>query len=124
MVMTARTIWKHENKRKYHCPYCDYSTHNKALFRRHSQTRSHWLHHFFAKQAPRDIKIVVASFLPYWKIRYCGQLTLDAYNYALPEGSNWKIKSMDPVNLHAQTGVVLVHLTHNSQTQVYAELLL
>ena len=122
--MCARTIWENENKRKYFCASCQYATYNKALFRRHNNTLSHWLNHVFAKTAPRDIKIVVASFLPYWKIKYCGKLTAHAYNYALPKGSRWKIKSMVPASPPVHNDVVVVHLIHNSQTQVYAELLL
>ena len=121
--MCARLIWRHENKNKHHCPYCDYSSYNKTIYCRHKGTIKHWLHAVFAQQAPRDIKIVVASFLPFHKIRYLGKMTIDALNYGIPDGSMWKVKAMDPGDPHAQNDVVKVHLTHNSRTQVFAALL-
>ena len=123
MVMCAHLIWKLANKQRYHCKCCDYFTHNKALFTRHSATITHWLHDVFA-QAPRDIKIIVASFLPYRKIRKCGKVVIDAFNYMLPNHSVWKIKSMDPANPPFQNDVVVVNLVRNSRNRVYAERLL
>ena len=59
MVMIARTIWRLENAKKYTCPACNFSTHNKSLYNRHKQTIRHWLRTEIY-QAPRDIKMLIA----------------------------------------------------------------
>ena len=121
--MIARKIWALENRKRYVCKSCGYQTHNRCLFVRHKLTLKHWLLDVFSKQAPRDIKVMVASFLPYYKIKYCGKLARDAFNMKLPPNSMWRITGA-PAGLPAQNGAVVIRLIHNSQTQVYASLLL
>ena len=121
--MIARQIWALENRKRYVCKHCSYRTHNRAIFERHKGTTKHWLRAEFAVEAPRDIRVLVASFLPYYKIRKCGRIAADAFNMKIPKDSIWRIRG-DPEDPHAQTCAAVIRLIHNSQTPVYASLFL
>ena len=113
MVMTASRIWRLENAARFQCPICNYKTHNKTIFRRHLDSTRHFLLTEFAHQAPRDIKMLVASFLPFDKIVHLGQLAVDALNYDMPDVCPWKfilVTLTDLGDLPFQTDVVEVHL--------------
>ena len=103
MVMGAAKMWMLANGSRYECKVCDYKSHNKSIYCRHVNTLSHWLCSDFAQYAPRDIKIVVASFLPLRKLDLCGKIRVMAFNYNLPLGHPWRMKVMAPVNPLART---------------------
>ena len=118
MVMKASLIWRLENRSRYHCKCCNYKSHNRAIFTRHENTTSHWLMSEFAK-APRDIKMLVASFLPFSKINRCGQLAIDAFNHKLAaRNATWRLRGVAPVNPHAPNGVVVIPISHMWRNQV------
>ena len=93
--MIARTIWKLENRKRYECKTCKYHTHNKSHMRRHLESKSHFLLHDFGRFAPRDICLVVASFLDFRDIHKLGQLCADALNYRRPEGCVWRFTRVE-----------------------------
>lgn len=95
MVMMARMIWRLENKRRHRCETCGYSTHNKSHMRRHLESKSHFLMHDFGLFAPRDICLVVASFLDFRDIYKLGQLAADALNYRRPDGCVWRFTRVE-----------------------------
>ena len=116
--MAASKIWRLENAARYQCPICDYKTHNKALFRRHLDSTRHFLLSEFAHQAPRDVKMLVATFLPFYRIYMCGPVAVDALNYETPDWVTWRFTKVGPANLPFQNDAVEVHLEHTTRTQV------
>ena len=64
-MKTNREIWIELNEDRYECPACGFRTPNLAHFRRHLASDKHWLMTEFREECPRDLKIVVASFLPF-----------------------------------------------------------
>ena len=114
--MIASKIWLLENAARYQCPICDYKTHNKALFERHLKSTRHFLMSEFAHQAPRDVKMLVASFLPFNKIYLCGSVAVDALNYDTPNWATWRFTRVAPVDLPFQSGVVQVRIAHRRRT--------
>ena len=73
-------------------------------------------------QAPRDIKMLVASFLPFERIYLLEQLAVDAMNYDAPDWMPWRFKRVGPADLPFRTGVVRVHLKHKRQIPVFVRL--
>ena len=118
MVMKASLIWRRENRSKYYCKCCNYRSHNRAIYTRHENTMSHWLKCEFAK-APRDIKMLVASFLPFSKITRCGQLAIDAFNYKLiARNATWRLTAAAPEDPRAPIGVSVIPISHMWRNQV------
>ena len=116
--MKASHIWRLENRRKYYCPCCNYHSHNRAIFSRHENTISHWLCKEFAS-APRDIKMVVASFLPFSKINRCGMLAIDAFNLKLAaRNATWRLRPAGLADPLAPTGVLVVPTKYMWRNQV------
>ena len=66
--MLARKYWTELNSKKYSCPTCGFNTFNKTHFTRHVQSNKYFLITEFAEDCPRDLKILVASFLPVYII--------------------------------------------------------
>ena len=66
-MRAASVLWKQLNAMRYKCEVCGYKTHNRALFQRHLQSSRHFLMTTF-RGAPPEIKILVMSYLPVWKI--------------------------------------------------------
>gem|GEM_PF-4772756 len=64
----APVLWAELNANRYCCEACGYRTHNKAMFNRHRQSARHFLMTTFREECPVEIKIVVMSYLPVWKI--------------------------------------------------------
>ncbi len=89
MVKTNREIWIELNEDRYECPACGFRTPNLAHFRRHLASDKHWLMTEFREECPRDLKIVVASFLPFVKLTNLGQLGLDAVTCAVGPPIVW-----------------------------------
>ena len=122
MVMLANKIWQLENAARYCCPICNYKTHNKTLYRRHLDSTRHFLMTTFAYQAPRDVKMLVASFLPFDRIYLLEQLAVDALNYDAPDWMPWRFSLLTTADLPFRTGVVRVHLSHKKQILTYEPL--
>ena len=126
--MIASRIWRLENAARFHCPICSYKTHNKTIFRRHLDSTRHFLLSEFAHQAPRDIKMLVATFLPFERIYLLGQIAVDALNYNTTDCTDctdwmpWRFKLVDLGDPLFRTGVVRVHLTHKRQIPVFSRL--
>ena len=66
-MRAASYLWRQLNAGRYHCEVCGYKTHNRALYDRHLRSSRHFLMTTFRK-APPEIKILVMSYLPVWKI--------------------------------------------------------
>jgi hypothetical protein len=64
----AHVLWKELNASRYNCEVCRFRSFNKAHYARHVHCDKHFLLTHFRWNAPRDIKILVASFLPLYKI--------------------------------------------------------
>ena len=64
----AHELWQELNKSKYVCETCKFRSFNRAHFTRHYVSNKHFLLTEFAKDCPRDLKILIASFLPVYKI--------------------------------------------------------
>ena len=118
--MIARMIWKLENRKRYECKTCGYHTHNKSHMRRHLESKSHFLLHDFGRFAPRDICLVVASFLDFHDIHKLGQLCADALNYRRPEGCVWRFtRQWVPGGPLSRIFVSGVHRVHKRRTLVF-----
>ena len=89
MVKTAREVWIALNEDRYECPDCGFRSPNLAHFTRHLRSDKHWLMTEFRTQCPRDLKIVVASFLPFMKLTNLGQLGFDAVSMAVGPPIVW-----------------------------------
>ena len=66
--MEAHVLWKELNSKRYECKVCRFRSHNKKHYERHLESNKHFLLTTFAEEAPRDIKVLVASFLPLYKL--------------------------------------------------------
>ena len=118
--MSARKIWKLENKRRHECKTCGYSTHNKSHMKRHLESTTHFLLHEYAPNAPRDINLVVASFLEFHEIQLLGKLCADALNYRRPEGCVWRFTQLSgPGGPLSRIFVSGVHRVHKRRTLVF-----
>ena len=115
--LLASKIWRFENAFRFTCPICDYNTHNKTLFRRHQDSTRHFLLTEFAYQAPREIKMLVATFLPFDRIYLLGKIAVDALNFKRPKWASWFFTGVDPANLLSQTASVRVRLKHTKRNQ-------
>ena len=122
VMMKASEIWKNENAKKYSCPLCGYCTHNKSLFKRHTRTINHWLRTEIF-HAPRDLKMLIATYLPFRDIKYCGDIMIDACNYKLPKSYCWRF-TKDRKGLLFQISDVGAQIKHKTQNLIYGRLLL
>ena len=89
MVRTATELWLELNAKKYVCSACGFTTANRAHFKRHFQTTKHFLMTDFRQGVPRDIRVLVASFLPFTLLTRLGQVGLDAVNMAVGRRVRW-----------------------------------
>ena len=89
MVKSAQELWLDLNQGKYKCPECGYQSPNHAHWYRHVRSDKHFLIGHFAVLAPRDIKVLVASFLPFMKLTNLGKLGLDAVNMCVGRRVKW-----------------------------------
>ena len=88
MVMSARKIWRRENSNRYTCAQCGFCSHNKSHYHRHTQSISHFLVTVVGN-APRDVKVVIASFLNYRTIYTLGDIAAAALNYRFGHGEGF-----------------------------------
>ena len=118
MVMCARLIWKHENSKRFECTTCGFCSHNKSHYRRHTQSTGHFLKTVIGN-APRDIKVVIASFLSYRTIYSLGNIAAAALNYRFGHGEGfWVFKRWALADPLSQTYGWGVHLIRRTQTPV------
>ena len=117
MVMSADEMWKLVNHKKYQCETCCYCTHNKNHFTRHCNSTRHWLLCDFAKTCPKDLKILIGSFLPMHHLTFCGHNGLLAMNVQAREFGIAKFVSlMKPsAGLHVRIGASGVRIERSSQ---------
>jgi hypothetical protein len=79
MDKRADTLWRLLNASRYECKICRFKSFNKAHWRRHFDSDKHFLLTTFRDECPRDLKIMVASFLPLRKLirlEHVGRLAL------------------------------------------------
>ena len=65
-MATATELWRVTNRERYTCERCKFSTYNKSHFHRHMKSDRHFLLNDFRDDIPRDLRIVIASFLPFY----------------------------------------------------------
>ena len=124
-MKTSREIWIALNENRYECPVCKFRTPNLAHFRRHLNSDKHWLMTVFAPECPRDLKILVASFLPFVKLTHLGQLGLDAVAMAVGPPIIWLsrtdriIQRVGPGGLPARTVYLGGHSRRNLRSLAF-----
>ena len=64
----AHVLWQQLNQNKYQCDTCKFRSFNAAHYIRHINSAKHFLLTTFATECPRDLKILIESFLPLFKI--------------------------------------------------------
>lgn len=64
----ADDLWKELNAGRYKCDVCRFRSFNKAHYARHVHCDKHFLLTHFRWECPRDLKVLIASFLPLYKI--------------------------------------------------------
>ena len=123
MVKSAQEMWHDLNFDKYTCPECGFRSPNHAHWYRHVRSDKHFLLGDFAVNAPRDIKVLVASFLPFVKLTRLGQLGLDAVTMAVGRRVQWMnqriIRLGDPANPPFRTVFLGGHSEHNLRSLAF-----
>ena len=66
--MEPHVLWQQLNRNKYRCEVCRFRSYNAAHWQRHLNSAKHWLLTEFRDDCPKDLKILIASFLPPYKI--------------------------------------------------------
>lgn len=64
----AHVLWQQLNHSKYQCSTCNFRSFNLAHYVRHIDSSKHFLLTEFADECPIDLKILIASFLPIYKL--------------------------------------------------------
>ena len=64
----AHVLWQEMNRNKYVCQECKFRSFNAAHYMRHLKSSKHFLLTEFARDCPTDLKILIASFLPVYKL--------------------------------------------------------
>ena len=67
-IRPAHVLWQQLNRNKYRCEACNFRSSNAAHMVRHQDSTKHFLLTVFARECPNDLKILVASFLPIYKL--------------------------------------------------------
>ena len=124
MVKSAREMWIDLNQDRYKCEACDFRTPNLAHWCRHENSDKHFLMTTFRDEAPRDVKMLVASFLPFVKLTELGQLGLDAVNMVVGTPIIWLstrrlIQRVAPGGLPARTVYLGGHSGRNLRSLAY-----
>ena len=114
VTLDADTLWQMLNKNKFACQECGYRSPNRAHWYRHVRSDKHFLLYDFAINCPRDLKILVATFLPFQKLANLGKVGLAAVNLCLPTSVHWTRRrycaigpSGDPPARNAVWGVAI-----------------
>ena len=66
--MEAHVLWQQLNRNRYRCEVCRFRSYNAAHWQRHLDSAKHWLLTEFRWKCPKDLKILIASFLPPYKL--------------------------------------------------------
>ena len=125
MVKTSRQVWLELNNDRYECSVCGFTSPNLSHFKRHLKSDKHWLMTQFRMECPRDLKVMVASFLPFVKLTDLGQLGLDAVTMAIGPPIVWLdkprrvIQRVDPVGLPARTVYLGGHSRRNLRSLAF-----
>ena len=116
-------MWIDLNHDRYRCDACDFRTPNLAHWCRHDNSDKHFLMTTFRDEAPRDIKLLVASFLPFVKLTELGQLGLDAVQMVLGPPIIWLnnrvIQRVGPGGLPVRTVYLGGHSARNLRSLAY-----
>ena len=122
MVKPAHELWKELNARKYRCEPCCFRSSNKAHWTRHKDTPKHFLINEFV-HAPRDIKVLVATFLPIHYLCNIGSIGLFALNRVLAPSVRFVNRRVlhlrSSVGLPSQTVYLGNPLIHSSQIRAF-----
>jgi hypothetical protein len=78
----ADVLWKELNAGRYKCAVCRFRSFNKAHYARHVHCDKHFLLTHFRWECPRDIKVLIASFLPLYKIIKLSSVGPSAWRHA------------------------------------------
>ena len=122
----AHIMWRRLNNERYVCSTCKYKTYNLAHYKRHIESSKHFLLTDLRFECPRDLKILIASFLPIYKIHklkfaeYALRLawSQDHLLQYLPVGRERPARIVNPP---VQTGGGVAWIFHISQTPIYVE---
>jgi hypothetical protein len=117
-------MWVDLNHDRYKCEACNFRTPNLAHWCRHDDSVKHFLMTTFRDEAPRDIKILVASWLPFVKLTELGQVGLDAVNMVVGSPIIWLsrrriIQRVGPGGLPARTVYLGGHSGRNLRSLAY-----
>jgi hypothetical protein len=85
----ANVLWQELNHSKFACPICNFRTFNRAHFARHEQSDKHFLLTEFRAAVPRDMRVLIASFLPIYKIIRLKCIGYDALKLAWPRDARF-----------------------------------
>jgi hypothetical protein len=123
MVKSAQELWLQLNSDRYRCDECGFVSPNHAHWYRHVRSDKHFLLSVFAEEAPRDIKLLVASFLPFVKLTSLGRLGLQAVNLAVGPRVRWITRNViqvgDPEDPPFRTVYLGVHSGNNLRSLAY-----
>lgn len=64
----AHELWQELNRNKYKCKICNFRSFNKNHYVRHIDSSKHFLLTEFKSECPRELRILIASFLPLYKL--------------------------------------------------------
>lgn len=64
----AHELWRELNRNRYECHVCRFRSFNRAHYVRHMDCAKHFLMTEFKSNCPRDLRILIASFLPLYKV--------------------------------------------------------
>ena len=62
----ATALWRISNRDRWVCSRCNFSTYSKSHYFRHLTSDKHFLLTEFHDCCPRELRIVIASFLPFY----------------------------------------------------------
>ena len=124
MVKPAREMWIELNHDRYRCDCCGFRSPNLTHYLRHAGSDKHFLMTTFRDEAPRDIKIMVASWLPFVKLTELGQVGLDAVNMVVGTPIIWLsrrriIQRVGPGGPPARTVYLGGHSARNLRSLAY-----
>ena len=68
LTKPAHILWQELNRNRYECPVCNFRSFNAAHYVRHLDSSKHFLLTTIADECPNDLKILIASFLPIYKL--------------------------------------------------------
>ena len=85
----AHVLWQQLNHTRFSCAVCEFKSFNRAHYARHTESDKHFLLTEFRSYVPRDIRILIASFLPIYKIIRLKCIGYDALKLAWPRDAQF-----------------------------------